>query len=82
MYMYNMVVFVHHVYFIIYPDALKRMLNLNQPLPKAAVATEPVWKVSRQLEFPILPQCFLFSVIYTTLNKQHNVVMCICVVVY
>lgn len=26
-------------------DALKRMLNLNQPLPKAAVATEPVWKV-------------------------------------
>lgn len=28
-------------------DALKRMLNLNQPLPKAAVATEPVWKVSR-----------------------------------
>ena len=27
------------------PDALKRMLNLNQALPKSAMATEPVWKV-------------------------------------
>ena len=32
--------------FALHSDALKRMLNLNQPLPKAAVATEPVWKVS------------------------------------
>ena len=40
-------IIIVHIHVLPSLDALKRMLNLNQPLPRAVVATEPVWKVSR-----------------------------------